>query len=183
MPSSIRASAIVLVAGLCLGNPSLSQSCEARTPTPETDPGPHDFSVAPAATSLWREGDDGEPLFLHARVLDTCGKGVKGAHIRMLHANQDGEHDANRWRTHLTTGDAGEFKVVTVYPGYAGYLARHIHFIISHPDYRTLVTRLFFKNDPAIDQSIEDLAIVVEEIQRGDNKGWIGGYEFVLAPK
>jgi protocatechuate 3,4-dioxygenase beta subunit len=183
MATSVSISTIALVTGLTLGVQHLSQACGKRTPTPEASPGPHDFSVAPAETNLWREGDAGEPLFLHARILDTCGKGVKGARIKMLHANQDGEHEAHRWRAHLTSGDAGEFKVVTVYPGYAGYMARHIHFIISHPDHRQLVTRLFFKNDPAIDPSIEDLAIVVEEIQRGDEKGWIGGFEFVLAPK
>jgi len=88
---------------LTLGAQSLSQACEKRTPTPEASPGPQDFSVAPAETSLWREGDVGESLFLHARVLDTCGKGIKGARIKMLHANQDGEHEAHRWRAHLTS--------------------------------------------------------------------------------
>ena len=49
-------------------------------------------------------------------------------------------------------------------------------------DVRQLVTRLFFKNDPAVSPEIEDLAIVLEEIRRGQSKIWVGGYEFVLAP-
>ena len=172
-----------MMAVLAIGVQAASLACDTRKPTPDTGPGPHDFSVAPGESSLWREGDDGEPLILRARVLDTCGKAVQGARVRILHADQDGEHDPYRWRAHLRTDDRGEFKVVTVFPGYAGYMARHIHFIISHPDHRQLVTRLFFKNDPAVDESIDDLAIVLEEIQRGEEKGWIGGYEFVLAPE
>ena len=73
--------------------------------------------------------------------------------------------------------------MTTVYPGYAGSIARHIHFIISHPDHQQLVTRLFFNNDPAIDQGIEDLAAVLEEMRRGEEKVWVGGYEFVLRPR
>lgn len=181
MPASV--STMALLTALVIGYQTASFACDERKPTPETGPGPHDFSVAPAESNLWREGDEGEPLLLQARVLDTCGRAVRGARVRILHADQDGEHDPHRWRAHLRSDDAGEIKLVTVFPGYAGYMARHIHFIIDHPDHRQLVTRLFFKNDPAIDESIDDLAIVVEEIQRGAEKGWIGGYEFVLAPK
>jgi protocatechuate 3,4-dioxygenase beta subunit len=183
MATPVSVSAMVLFAALVLGTQPVAQTCDKRAPTPETSPGPHDFSIAPGETSLWREGDDGEPLYLQVRVLDTCGKAVKGARVRILHADQDGEHHPQRWRTHLTSDDGGEIKLVTVYPGYAGYMARHIHFIVSHPDHRQLVTRLFFKNDPAIDPSIENLAIVVEEIRRGEQKGWVGGFEFVLPPK
>jgi protocatechuate 3,4-dioxygenase beta subunit len=183
MAMLLRVSTTALFVTLALGIQSASLACDNRRPTPATGPGPHDFSVAPAESSLWREGDDGEPLILHARVLDTCGKAVRGARVRILHANQDGEHDPHRWRAHLRSDDSGEINVVTVFPGYTGYLPRHIHFIISHPDHRQLVTRLFFKNDPAIEENAEDLAIVVEEIQRGEEKGWVGGYEFVLAPK
>lgn len=172
-----------LLAALVLGVQPVSFACSKRDPTPPTSRGPHDFSSAPNETNLWREGDGGEPLVLHARVLDTCSNPVTGARIRILHANQHGDHEPDRWRSHVDSDDRGEFKIVTVFPGYAGSLPRHIHFIITHPDHRQLVTRLFFKNDPAIDDGIEDLAIVLEEVQRGEKRGWIGGYEFVLAPR
>ena len=183
MNMRLRVSTAAFVATLVLGGQPLAHACDKRAPTPETGSGPHDFSSAPADTNLWREGDDGEPLFLRARVLDTCGRPIAGARVRILHANQDGDHEPDRWRAHLTSDDSGEFRIVTVYPGYAGYMPRHIHFIIAHPDHRQLVTRLFFKNDPAIDRDIEPLAIVLEEVRRGEGKGWVGGYEFVLAPK
>jgi catechol 1,2-dioxygenase len=174
-------SAVTLFATLLLAIPPVSHACDKREPTPQTSLGPHDFSATPADTRLWREGDDGEPLFLRARVLDTCGKPIAGARVQILHANQDGLHEPDRWRATLSSNDRGAFKLVTVYPGYAGGMARHIHFIISHPDHQQLVTRLFFKNDPAVDYGIEDL--VLEEIQRGEQRGWIAGYEFVLPPR
>ena len=160
-----------------------SPACSEREPTDQTGPGPHDYSGAPAETTLWREGDAGEPLLLRARVLDTCGKPVTGARVQILHANQDGDHEPDRWRADVKSDERGEFEVLTVYPGYAGSIARHIHFIISHPEHQQLVTRLFFKNDPAIDHGIENLAIVVEEVQRGEGRAWVGGHEFVLRPR
>ncbi len=183
MAARVAVSTLILIAILLPGIQSASHACSKREPTSETGPGPHDYSGAPAETNLWREGDDGEPLLLHARVLDTCGKPITGARVQILHANQDGDHEPGRWRADLKSDDRGEFKVITVYPGYAGSIARHIHFIISHPDHQQLVTRLFFKYDPAIDQGIEDLAAVLEEMGRGEEKVWLGGYEFVLYPR
>jgi len=43
-----------------------------------------------------------------------------------------------------------------------------------------IVTRLFFRNDPAIDRGVDDLAMVLEEIPRGETRGWVADYEFVL---
>jgi protocatechuate 3,4-dioxygenase beta subunit len=183
MATPVKVWTTALFATLALGVQPATHACEIRAPTPEMGPGPHDYSFAPFETNLWREGDDGEPLFLRARVLDTCGKPVTGARVQILHANQDGDHEPDRWRSVLSTNNSGEFDVVTVYPGYAGSIARHIHFIVSHADHQPLVTRLFFKNDPAIDDSIEDLAIVLEVIRRGDRNVWVGGYEFVLPPR
>ena len=179
--TGMRASA--LFAALALGVQPATHACNPRAPTPETSPGPHDYSFAPAGNELWREGDEGEPLLLHARVLDVCGKPVAGARIQILHANQYGDHEPDRWRAVLNADSSGEFKLVTVYPGYAGSIARHIHFVVTHPDHQSLVTRLFFRNDPAAGRDIEDLTVVLDEVRRGDVTGWTGGYEFVLPPR
>ena len=183
MAKSVAASAMILIATLALGVHSVAGACDKRVPTPEMSAGPHDYSFAPAESNLWREGDEGEPLFLHARVLDTCGKPVAGARVQILHANHHGDHEPDRWRATLVSDDRGEFKVVTVYPGYAGGLPRHIHFVFSHEDHRSLVTRLFFKSDPAVDQSLERTTVVLDEVRRGGRTGWTGGYEFVLSPR
>lgn len=180
MANYFRVSAPVLFATLLLGMQSTVQACEKRDPTRETNPGPHDYSVGSLDPELWHEGDGGEPLFLRARVLDTCGEPVSGARIQLLHANSLGDHEPDRWRAHLETNDNGAFKVVTVFPGYTGGIARHIHFVITHPEHPQLVTRLFFKNDPGLDHGIEDLAMVLEEVPRGEGKAWVANYEFVL---
>ena len=183
IPASVRVSIVAIGAMFALATPPSLHACQVRKPTPETSRGPHDFSALPAESTLWREGDAGEPLVLRARVLDTCGKPIADARVRILHANHYGEHEPDRWRAELSSNDLGEFQVITVYPGYAGSFARHVHFIIEHPGYRPLVTRLFFKNDPAVDASIEPLAVVLDSVRRDGVSGWVGGYEFVLAPR
>ena len=181
MTMRVAAWTMLLVAALALCAHSAARACNKRAPTPEMSPGPHDYSFAPAETNLWREGDEGQPLLLRARVLDTCGEPVAGARVQILHANQDGDHEPDRWRATVISDDRGEFELVTVYPGYAGGLPRHIHFKLNHADHRPLVTRLFFKSDPAVDQSLESNTVVLDEIRRGGKTGWVGGYEFVLS--
>lgn len=183
MVSAVRGPMFPLCAVLLLGVQCVSYACDQRQPTRATSPGPHDFSTAPAETQLWRESDVGQPLFLRGRILDTCGAPVAGARVRILHADQDGEHDPNRWRAHLDSDERGAFKIVTVLPGYAGTIGRHMHFVISHPDHEQLVTRLYFNVDPTVDHGAEELTVVLEEIPRGEDKAWVAGYEFVLKPK
>ena len=156
-------------------------ACEPRVPTPAASSGPHDFSHPGHETRLWREGDAGEPLYLRLRVLDQCGEPLKGATMQLLHANHEGVHEAGRWRTVLDADALGEAQVVTVYPGYAGGLARHIHFIVDHPDHPQLVTRLFFRNDPSAGERVQPLSVILEEVERNGQRGWATGFEFVLS--
>ncbi len=180
MASSHRARALGIVTAALLAAPTVAYACSVRTPTQAASLGPHDFSTPPSEPALWRDGDDGEPLFLRARVLDTCGNAVAGARVQILHANAHGDHDPKRWRTVLRSNERGALKLTTVVPGYAGGLPRHIHVIITHPQHPQLVTRLFFKNDPTLDKDLASLALVLEEVQRGPAKGWVSEFEFVL---
>ena len=183
-PPPLRACAIgcALAAAIGLALPGTAQACTAREPTRQTWPGPHDFSTAPGENRLWRDGDAGEPLFLHLRILDTCGEPIANARVRILHADHHGAHHRDRWRAHLDADARGVLEVLTVYPGYAGEMPRHIHFIITHPGYRELVTRLFFKNDPATaGGGLDELTVVTEEVRRGEQTRWVAGFEFVLA--
>ncbi len=159
-------------------------ACVAREPTPRAALGPHDFSTAPASNELWRPGDGGEPLILHLRVLDTCSEPVPGAFVHLLHADHDGEHYAHRGRALLQADQRGVVELITVVPGYAGDLARHIHFIVRHPGHHELVTRLYFRNDPALGgDGPEGLTLSLEEIRHRGEKRWVSGFEFVLAPR
>jgi|GEM_PF-3376303 len=157
-------------------------ACDERTPTRATGMGPHYVEHVGAETKLWKEDEIGEPIFLRSRIVDTCGKALPGARVQLWHANQDGEHSDHRWRADLLTDEQGTFKITTVMPGYAGGLPKHIHFIITHAGHEELITRLFFRNDPYIDNAeVNDLAIRLDEVERDGRRGWVAGYEFVLA--
>lgn len=161
-----------------------AHACSQREPTPATSPGPHDYSTATQSQALWQRGDPGEPLFLHIRVLDRCAQPIEGASVQVLHANHEGFHEANKFRGVYQTSERGQVEFVTVFPGYTGGLPRHIHFIIKHPGYKQLVTRLFFNNDPSVDLAIAELAMVLEEIRLdGGLRGWTAVFEFVLATR
>jgi len=157
-----------------------AHACVQRELTQETGPGPHDYTVATASPKLWRKGDPGEPLYLRLRVMDRCGKPVEGASVQVLHANNEGFHEAGKFRGVYKTNRRGAVNLLTVFPGYTGGIPRHIHFIVKSGSHRELVTRLFFKNDPDLDMEIEDLAMVLEEVHHGGVKGWAAGFEFVL---
>lgn len=159
-----------------------AQACTEREPTRETGFGPHDFSAGVPEPKLWREGDQGEPLFIRARVIDVCGEPVARARIRIVHANAHGAHESDRWRADLTTDEQGAFDLATVFPGHTGGLPRHIHFIIDHPGHRQLATRLYLWNDPGEYRGEEDLAMVLDEVELEAGRAWLGGYEFVLVP-
>ncbi len=171
-----------LVLFLAALSPS-AEACVPREPTPASSPGPHDYSFAPDDSMLWREGDEGEPLSLRIRTVDPCGEPILGAQVQVLHADHQGYHDAHRWRATLTSNERGELAFVTVLPGYAGGIPRQIHFVVRHPAFEELVTRLYFKSDEALGEATDVLAIVLEEIQRKDGKAWAGGFEFVLRPR
>lgn len=157
-------------------------ACTDREPTRATGLSPHFHydGRAPSKTELWKEGDAGEPLFLRGRVLDTCAKPVPGARVHLWHADKDGSHIDDRWRADFAVGADGAFRLKTVLPGFAGGLPRHIHVVVSHPGHKKLVTRLFFRDDDSLSSSDQDLALLLEEIQRDGGKGWVSGFEFVL---
>ena len=55
--------------------------------------------------------------------------------------------------------------------------------MINHPAHESLVTRLYFKDDPYL-RGEEDLTLVLEEVQGEESdKGFISGFQFVLSPK
>ncbi len=184
---SFRQGLVALACGMLLSPfmsvPDALAQCKPREPTRATGPGPHDYGRAADSTRLWHKGDPGEALFLRVRVMDTCGQPLAGARVQVLHANHEGAHEHDRWRGVTTTNARGAAQVLTVFPGYTGGLPRHIHFVVSHPQHAELVTRLFFKNDPEADIDVEDLAMVLEQVERDGARAWLAGYEFVLAKK
>jgi protocatechuate 3,4-dioxygenase beta subunit len=76
---------------------------------------------------------------------------VHGARIDLWHADHHGRYDVQgyRYRTKLEIETAASYDVDTVMPGhYADRPAQHIHYLISAPGHKTLITQLYFATDP-----------------------------------
>ncbi len=116
-------------------------------------------------------GGVGEPCWVEGVVRDTAGAPVPGARIEVWEADEDGlydvQHDDDRvyGRAHLFSDDDGSFRfwglTPTPYPipddGPVGRLlaatgrspmrASHLHFMVTAPGLRTLVTHIFVSGD------------------------------------
>jgi len=126
-------------------------------------------------------GIEGEPLLLHGRVTSTDGKPLAGARIDVWQASSDGRYDLQfdnfkggemNLRARFRTDANGRYEFRSVKPssypvpsdgpvgrmlnalGRHPYRPAHIHFIISAPRYRPLVTALYIDGDKYIDSDV-----------------------------
>lgn len=127
-------------------------------------------------------GDDisfgavGEPCWVEGTVTDSAGRPVPGARIEVWEADEDGRYDTQyaddrtAARGHLFTADDGRYAfwglTPTPYPiphdgpvgdllaaaGRSPMRASHLHFMVSAPGLRTLVTHIFVKGDKLLDR-------------------------------
>jgi hydroxyquinol 1,2-dioxygenase len=116
-------------------------------------------------------GAAGEPCWVEGSVFDNSGKPLAGVRIEVWEADADGYYDVQyndertAARAHLFTDDQGRYAfwalTPTPYPiphdGPVGRLlaatgrspmrASHLHFMVSAPEKRTLVTHIFVRGD------------------------------------
>jgi hydroxyquinol 1,2-dioxygenase len=116
-------------------------------------------------------GAAGEPCWVEGSVKDHTGKPLPGALIEVWEADEDGRYDVQypdgrtAARAHLYAGDEGGYRFwgikPTPYPiphdgpvgdlltsaGRSPWRASHLHFKVSHPGCRTLVTHIFVDGD------------------------------------
>lgn len=119
-------------------------------------------------------GAVGEPCLVSGRVTDTDGDPIIGARIEVWEADEDGFYDVQYTdgrtaaRAHIFTDDEGRYRfwglTPTPYPiphdgpvgamlatvGRSPMRASHLHFMVSAPGTRTLVTHIFVKDDPQL---------------------------------
>jgi protocatechuate 3,4-dioxygenase beta subunit len=72
----------------------------------------------------------------------------------MWQADYKGLYDVegNRYRTKLEVADASEYAIETILPGhYDDRPAQHIHYLITAPGHKTLITQAYFATDPFFD--------------------------------
>lgn len=116
----------------------------------------------------------GQPCWIEGSVTDTEGNPVPGARIEVWEADDEGFYDVQytdgrvAGRAHLFADDDGAYRfwalTPTPYPiphdgpvgrmlestGRSPVRASHLHFMVTAPRYRTLVTHIFVEGDPQL---------------------------------
>ena len=120
-------------------------------------------------------GAPGQPCWVEGTVRDTDGRPVPGARIEVWEADEDGfydvqyDDDRTTGRGWLSAGPEGEFRFWAVTPtpypiphdgpvgrmltatGRSPMRASHLHFMVTAPGLRTLVTHIFVRGDELLD--------------------------------
>ena len=119
-------------------------------PTPSNTLGPFYKEGAPRREKLTGANDAGIPLLVAGRVINTDGQPLQNATVEVFHADQYGNYDMNgfRYRGQIPVGGGGQYYYETIVPGQYGGRAQHVHYVISAPGHKQLVTQLYFENDP-----------------------------------
>jgi protocatechuate 3,4-dioxygenase beta subunit len=161
----------------------------------------HQRELAHGDSILLRE-EASEPLVMSGRVTDPEGKPIAGALIEVwqtapnqLYDVQDKDQPQGHLRASFRTDIAGAYRFRTILPvsypipddGPAGQLLAamgrhpfrpaHIHFMISAPGYRTLVTHLFFEGDEYL-ESDAVFGVKPSLVVRPESKGGINRVEY-----
>jgi hydroxyquinol 1,2-dioxygenase len=121
-------------------------------------------------------GAPGEPCYMEGRILSTSGEPVAGARIEIWQADDQGFYDVQysdlsdmRGRGNLTSAADGRYWFWSVKPeaypiphdGPVGDMLKaaqrspmrpaHVHFMISAPGYKPVITHVFAGGDPYLD--------------------------------
>ena len=124
---------------------------KAAKPTPRDVLGPFFKKGAPNSKVLHTAGSPGFPLRVTGKVTNTRGDKMPGARIEIWQADHAGLYDLEgfRYRAALITEESSEYAVETILPGhYDDRPAQHIHYMISAPGHKTLITQAYFATDP-----------------------------------
>jgi protocatechuate 3,4-dioxygenase beta subunit len=123
---------------------------QAYVPTPSNTLGPFYKRGAPRREKLIEQNEAGIPLLVNGRVINTTGQTLADATIEVFHADHYGEYDLEgfRHRGEIPVRASGEYEFETIMPGQYSGRAQHIHYVITAPGHRQLVTQLYFETDP-----------------------------------
>lgn len=156
---------------------------DPRKPTPWNEIGPFYKRDAPQTARLQRPGDPGLPVRVSGKVFDTRGNVLEGAKIEIWQANHVGKYDLDgySYRATLLADKDGKYEFASVMPGhYPGRVCQHIHYLVSAPGHKPLITQLYFATDPVFegdpkrnflrDPLIQDSELVRPVLLTGDPK-------------
>jgi catechol 1,2-dioxygenase len=126
---------------------------------------------------------------------------LAGAVVEVWHASAGGIYygmegaggeDASRLRGRIRSGKDGAYRFETILPGRyplspRRFRPRHIHYLVSHPGHRTLVTQLYFAGDPDLtgDPFVRpSLVVPLRKVVAAAKRGRLlaASFDLVLAP-
>ncbi|GII33892.1 dioxygenase family protein [Planotetraspora mira] len=132
-------------------------------------------------------GAPGEPAWVEGTIRGADGEPVPGARIEVWEADAEGfydvQHEGGRvyGRAHLFADEEGEFRFWGIFPtpyaiaddGPVGdlltaterspYRPAHLHFMVTAPGYRTLVTHVFVRGDEHLGKATKDAVFGVKD--------------------
>ena len=127
---------------------------ELRKPTPPNELGPFYKRLAPDTLQMRSPGDPGMPLTVFGQVYNTRGDKLPGAQLEVWQADHFGHYDVAgyRYRTKLPANTSAAYSFDTVMPGhYPDRVCQHIHYLVTAPGHRPLITQLYFATDPVFE--------------------------------
>jgi protocatechuate 3,4-dioxygenase beta subunit len=129
---------------------------QVRKPTPPNTLGPFYKRLTPLNSVLRLPGDTGMPLTLSGQVFDTRGDIVPDATIEIWQTNHQGYYDLDsyRYRGKVQVDRSAAYSFESVIPGHypdKSRVCQHVHYVVSAPGHKTLVTQLYFATDPVFE--------------------------------
>lgn len=125
-----------------------------RQPTPFCELGPFYKREAPHTSMLRAPGDAGMPLAISGVVYNVRGDVVPDAKVEIWQTDNDGHYDIDgyRYRAVLEPGAKAGYSVESVMPGhYPGRVCQHVHYLVTAPGHKPLITQLYFATDAVFD--------------------------------
>ena len=137
-------------------NPKDKEGGDCPTTT-EDILGPFYKAGAPIRENIVPPNSTGLPLFIAGKVFSDCDTVIPNALVEIWNANEEGAYDtsdAYHFRGAFKTAADGVYRFETIIPGrYLNgreYRPSHIHFRITAPGHRELVSQVYFQDDPFI---------------------------------
>ena len=116
--------------------------------------GPFYKKRAPETATLRAPGDPGMPLSVSGQILDTRGEKLPNVVLEVWQTDHLGHYDLDgyRYRAKLPADNSGNYKFESVMPGhYPDRVCQHIHYLVTAPGHKPLVTQLYFATDPVFE--------------------------------
>jgi protocatechuate 3,4-dioxygenase beta subunit len=136
---------------------SFKASADICPPTQNDVEGPYYLPDAPFRTNVAAPDEPGKRVIIKGTVFETnCKTPLKDALVEVWQTDAEGRYyykeEGYRLRGQMKTDKNGSYEFNSIKPGRykigRGYRPAHIHIKVSYPGYRTLVTQLYFKEDP-----------------------------------